>query len=92
MPYEPTSEQCDKNTIVEYDGVRYLATWYPQIGGSAAKCAVRFDMGSNNRCFDCFVWHDGEFPFSGGNPVELHHCDPEQFIRFGELVKRLQAR
>lgn len=48
-------------------------------------------------CIDVRIWHDGEFPFAGdakdamGNPlkpVQLHHCDPMQFVRFGEWLGR----
>lgn len=88
-PNEPTSEQCSANAEV---GKRMWAAWYPQMGGYVGKCVVE-DLGG---CFDVWVWHDGEFAFGGEqeeapSPAHLHHCDPEQFIRFGETVKRLQG-
>jgi len=60
-----------------------MATWYPQMGGYCGKCIV-VPIGD---CFDAYVWHDGDFPFSGdAPPTFLHHCDPQQFIRFGTGV------
>jgi len=41
-------------------------------------------------CFDVYVWHDGEFPFGDESPTRLHHCDPGQFVRFGEEIIKLQ--
>lgn len=91
---EPTGDQCEANAIIEHDGVRYLATWYPQMGGYGGKCLVQINDGKFNQCFECYVWHDGDFPFGGDSqisPARLHHCDPEQFIRFGELVAESQC-
>ena len=50
-----------------------------------------------DRCFDCYVWHDGEFPFteddSGlGGVRRLHHCMPSQFVYFGSFVMELQKK
>jgi hypothetical protein len=65
-----------------------MACWYPQMGGYSGKAvAVSDDTG----CVDLYVWHDGEFPFTGDDdgpapPVEVHHCDPEQFIQFGRQL------
>lgn len=85
--YEPTSEQCSSNAIIEEDGTRFLACWYPQMGGYIGKCLVKH---TGNKCFEAFVWHDGEFPFSGPHPIEMHHCSADQFVHFGEVVKKFQ--
>lgn len=83
---KPTEEQCSNSEILEHDGKRYLATWYPQMGGYVGMCLV--DLSQQTKCFSAAVWHDGEFPFATGeHPVILHHCDADQFIRFGELVR-----
>lgn len=90
---EPTSDQCTSNeSLTLADGRRAMACWYPQMGGYVGKALLVDDGG----CVDVYVWHDGQFPFSGDdydigpreNPVELHHCDPSQFIRFGEVAAR----
>lgn len=91
-PSEPTVEQCTANETFEANGQRWLATWYPQMGGYGAKCLVRLEHGG---CFDAYVWHDGEWPFSGEtdgrSPVLIHHCQTEQFIRFGVVVAMAQG-
>lgn len=90
-PPEPTSDQCSNGEILTHDGHRYLATWYPQMGGYGAHCLVELGTNETNtdRCFDVLVWHDGEFPFSDGEPPNrLHHCSAGQFIRFGETVAK----
>lgn len=99
---EPTGDQCENNEIVfETKDQIGVAVWYPQMGGYAGKCVVILDRiwqtdgrCSIGGCFECFVWHDGSFPFGdetepGCSPAHLHHCDPEQFIRFGEKVKKM---
>lgn len=87
---KPTSEQCSAGEILEHDGKRYLATWYPQMGGYAGMCLV--ELSNKTKCFDVAVWHDGEFPFeTGDRPVILHHCDADQFIRFGALVAQAKG-
>lgn len=85
---EPTAEQCSSNARVEQDGKRLFAAWYPQMGGYVGRCWIELCGG----CFEVYIWHDGEFPISGGNPTILHHCDAEQFIRFGETVRRLEQQ
>lgn len=92
-PAEPTSEAC--NSGFEYDlpgGSRAKACWYPQMGGHVGKCVVVFHPSSNG-CFEAYVWHNGDFAFDDedGAPVHIHHCDPEQFIEFGEMVKKAMA-
>jgi len=83
---EPTPEECsDKAKVyVDWDKVGY-AMWYPQMGGYVGKCVVVLDKqwedGENSAvggCFEAYVWHNGEFPFSKGDemPAHIHHCDP----------------
>ena len=98
---EPTNEQCSSNSVVCEDDTKIgYAIWYPQMGGYVGRAVVVLDKewsdnGSSRSggCFDVLVWHDGDFPFSNGltPPIELHHCDPEQFIEFGRAVARLNA-
>ncbi len=100
-PTEPTADQCEANAkVFENDHVIGYAIWYPQMGGYVGKAVVLLDKEWSEQengcrfggCFDAFVWHDGEFPFSGEDgdqPVRLHHCDPEQFVDFGETVAKL---
>lgn len=84
---EPTSDECSANIEVEPG---YFACWYPQMGGYSSHCLIHDLKSDAPGCFDAYVWSDGEFPFDreeGRDPVVLHHCGPEQFIRFGEFVK-----
>ncbi len=79
---EPTPDECSTNTFIVGLG---MAAWYPQMGGYTGKCII-VPLGG---CFDVYVWHDGEFPFSDGKgPVRLHHCDADQFERFAEVARR----
>ena len=91
-PREPTSDECSASAVVEHDGCQWLAAWYPQMGGYTSRCWVQINgRGSINDCFDCYVWHDGEFPFGDGQaPAELHHCDARQFVKFGVTVLKAQ--
>jgi len=92
----PTDEQIANNAWIEWidtrgRSLRGFACWYPQIGGYVARCIVvpiSRGAGDQGFCFDAFVWHDGEFPFSDEDrsPAMLHHCSANQFIEFGELV------
>ena len=93
-PREPTGDECNTNAVVyeDADHIGY-AIWYPQMGGYSGKAVVVLDkcwhtngVSRVGGCFDAYVWHDGEFPFEEGNPRRLHHCDPAQFVAFGELV------
>jgi hypothetical protein len=65
------------------------------MGGYAGKAVAVFSRdGQDSGCFEVYVWHDGDFPFSGEDsddrgPVHLHHCSAEQFIRFGNLMNKL---
>jgi hypothetical protein len=86
---EPTSDQCSTTALVYTDGpVKGWATWYPQMGGYVGRAVVLVSPDSS--CVDVLVWHDGEFPFGQAAPVHLHHCDPEQFVSFGQRVMALQ--
>ena len=94
---EPTTEQCNNHELVYKDQTRRAyAAWYPQMGGYVAKCVAVFDLqwkdlghGRHGGCIDVYVWHDGDFPFEGRAPIVMHHCNPKQFIRFGEWLKEI---
>lgn len=96
---EPTAEQCSQHALVhENEHKLVYAIWYPQMGGYVGKALAFIDKGwkefphgaTEGGCIDVLVWHDGSFPFDDGrNPADLHHCDPEQFIQFGEQLKKL---
>lgn len=96
-PPEPTSEQCEQRARVEHEGRVYHACWYPQMGGYGSKCLVeKGESQDEDGCFEAWVWHDGEFPFSAGDahphgPARLHHCSAEQFVEFGQWVTSLPA-
>jgi hypothetical protein len=88
-PPRPTLEQCSANAAGEFNGRKLTAAYYPQMGGYGSQCLIATDT---NGCFDVWVWSDGEFPFGDDDdrePAFLHHCDADQFIRFGQLVKSL---
>jgi len=90
---DPTHEQCSTNAPITLDDGRTgYAIWYPTMGGYVSHAIIVAD----GNCFEAWVWHDGDFPFSGEDgiredvsPRKLHHCDPEQFINFGRTVERL---
>jgi hypothetical protein len=88
---EPTAEECNDHRPVVLDSERTgLACWYPQMGGYVGKAVVVLD----NDCVNVYVWHDGHFPFGDEDdrsPAELHHCDGEQFVRFGEFLMSMQG-
>jgi hypothetical protein len=92
---EPTHEECAARAEVRLtDDLTGRAAYYPQMGGYVSRCVVVMDHG----CVDVYVWHNGDFPFSGHDswgeaqsPAVLHHCDGGQFIRFGEFVADLQG-
>lgn len=94
---DPTAEQCATNEQIPLEGGRVAtAAWYPQMGGYTSHCLIVPD----GDCLEVFVWHDGDFPFSGSDepwpgeaarsPSRLHHCDADQFIRFGQIAGRVQ--
>jgi hypothetical protein len=102
-PREPTNEECIAHAVIDFDGHKWMAIWYPQMGGYGAKAWVSIATwsGDNPPCFDVLVWHDGEFAFGGEDPdlddgteqrrpTRLHHCNAEQFIRFGEAIRTAQ--
>jgi len=92
---DPTADECTSHAVVQLtDTIRGYACWYPQMGGYVGKAVAVLPPGE--MCVDVYVWHDGEFPFSAGgawgypdNPVLLHHCDPGQFIGFGQFLDGL---
>lgn len=96
----PTGDECDKNSVIfETENQIGYAIWYPQMGGySGTAVAVMSKSGtvmgsiSIDTCVDVYVWHDGEFPFEGESPKELHHCDPMQFVHFGNKLASLQEK
>lgn len=97
-PPEPTAEQCGAHAPLQWvDRGRTahgFAIWYPQMGGYVGKAVIEptVDEKGSPGCFEAWVWHDGEFPFHGDSPVVMHHCSPEQFIRFGEAVIKLACQ
>ncbi len=93
---EPTIEEIDAGARIQWDdeaGRHHtgFACWYPQMGGYVGKCIVQPDPSSG--CFEAYIWHDGEFPFSGadGSPARIHHCCAEQFISFGQQASKFVA-
>jgi hypothetical protein len=101
-PREPTADECSSRALIHEDEAAwYYALWYPQMGGYVGKAVAeiakqRVEMNDGwvtcGGCVDVLVWHDGEFPFSGTQepgvrPVRIHHCDPDQFIDFGQALK-----
>lgn len=90
---EPSTDQCTANSPITLpDGRTGYAIWYPTMGGYVGRAVVAPDDG----CFEAWVWHDGEFPFSGsdpyresGTPNHLHHCSADAFVTFGQTVERL---
>jgi len=104
-PPEPTVEQCSENAAVYEDDRRVgYAIFYPQMGGYCGKAVAVCEKGWSGigpvrfgGCIEIYVWHDGEFPFSeddddGRSPAHIHICDPEQFVRFGKTLDRLNRR
>ena len=100
---QPTSEQCSSGAVVfDQDGRIGYACWYPQMGGYVGRAVALFDKEWQQRedgatmggCIDVLVWHDGDFPFHDGDekPREIHHCDPEQFIEFGQFLQTINEK
>lgn len=102
-PREPTAEECTAGTEI---APGYFAIWYPSTGGYVGRAVVRPNVdysvvdGAEFRggC-DVWIWHDGDFAWSGMDgdkrdrvPAELHHCRPEDFVRFGKKLAELIAR
>lgn len=88
-PSLPTPEQCNVVArLPDHDGRPAFAIWYPQMGGYVARAVVLLE----EDCFGAYVWHDGAFPFDeeyGQQPAYIHHCDPDQFISFGNAVNKM---
>jgi len=104
QPHEPTDDQCNSHVQVYEDEEKLgYAIWYPQMGGHVGKAVAVLDRewteyshGSRQGgCIDVYVWHNGEFPFRGNEtsakPAIIHHCDPEQFILFGQKLHKLNT-
>lgn len=82
---EPTLEQCMTRDSWENEGVKYLAFYWPQMGGYCAKALVKIDnSGYLEPCATVYVWHRGDFPFTESDrdfddkplsPAVLHICD-----------------
>lgn len=94
---EPSSEECSTNKPVYEDQERIvIACWYPQMGGYVGKCLVDIWKSRSNECFEAYVWHDGEWPFSeeerGRSPAKIHHCMAEQFVNFGTMIAKEQEK
>lgn len=92
---EPTAEQCEEVVkLYEDESEVCYALWYPSMGGYVGKAIARIPK-TDEPCVEFLVWHNGEFPFTGqdkwqaSNPVELHHCSPDEFENFGKLMKKL---
>jgi hypothetical protein len=91
----PTSEDCVNNKTWTEGSLLYMAAFSPQVGGYCGKCIVEThaaDDEDDSLCFDVYLWHDGEFPIEEVPPARLHFCDIEQFERFAEKVRALQAQ
>lgn len=90
---EPSGDQCASRAPVTVDGRPGFCCWYPSMGGYVGKAICVLAEGG---CFDVLVWHNGEFPFPGEGsaglrgrrPVKLHLSDPDDFVWFGESLKR----
>lgn len=89
-PRQPTAEEC--GSYAEVDGGR--AFWWPQMGGYVARAVARVD-----KCHvEVWVWHDGQFPFSGDctscgwtrEPVHIHMDDGFEWVALGTFLNRLQ--
>lgn len=105
-PTLPTGDQCnDHEQVFETDEKVGYAIWYPQMGGYVGKAVAvmekRWTEDGDDLlcpgCIDVYVWHDGDFPFGqdrndGRVPIRIHHCDPEQFVEFGQTLARLNAQ
>lgn len=96
VPKEPTVDECSNNAMLfDNDNSIAYALWYPQMGGYVGKAVAvmcKSDGVCVDACIDVFVWHDGEFPFGDESPSCIHHCDPSQFITFGETLIRLASK
>jgi hypothetical protein len=94
QPDEPTSEQCSKNaTVYEDDNQIATAIWYPSMGGYVGR-AVAVMQKNPDTCVEVFVWHNGDFPFDkyDDSPRILHHCDPNQFVKFGNKLLEVMEK
>jgi hypothetical protein len=87
----PTAEQCSAKDVIEIEGRRGVALWWPQMGGYVGKAVVFTD----GECSEVLVWHDGEFPFDGTcpncgddrRPARIHLHDPQDWVRLGRNLE-----
>ena len=96
-PPMPTAEQCTKRErLQDWHELACHAIWYPQMGGYVAKAVIIFSKkGGTSNCFEAYIWHDGEFPFTedeGNKVAHVHHCSANQFVSFGCDVRRMQQK
>lgn len=91
---KPTAKECAANVEIEpTDSGAWFALRTPQINGYSGDAAIHIERTLNNVCFEIAIWHDGEFSTDEeSEPLQLHFCDPEQFIRSGKLVIKLQEQ
>lgn len=86
----PTAEQCITG---ERLGDGMFACWYPQMGGYVSKCIVMIND-EHSGCFEAYIWHNGDFPISDDCSTDsishIHHCEADQFIKFGNFIKNHQ--
>lgn len=95
---EPTGDECNEKAIIyENDKEICRALWFPQMGGYSGKAVAVITKriegmdDLDGGCVEVYVWHDGEFPFKGDSsrpPYNIHLCDPDQFIGFGNLLSK----
>lgn len=93
-PREPTSDECTGRAKV---GEHATAFWFPQMGGYTARAVAVVDP--VDCCIDVWVWHNGEFPFTGESclgcgfprsPMRIHATSGFDWIRMGEFFDELE--
>ena len=85
---EPTATQCRDREKVMHDGIEYTAFWHFQWGGYCGRALLSVMKSSD--CFDVYVWHDGDFPYSDELPKKYHYCGIDQVRDFCKFVERKQ--
>jgi hypothetical protein len=99
-PPEPTSDEVVLGATVNLpDGRWARACWFPSIGGYVGKALVIPSQVEGECCTEVWVWHNGQFPFSGQCPACSSECSPvllhvhggQDFIAFGELVDECES-
>lgn len=95
-------EAANFSRVTEESGIIEAWNWSPQIGGGCGVMRVitdaqHADGSRTNDCFNVTIWHDGEFRHDGEDndpqmkPVELHGCDPIQWLRAAAWIAMLQG-